>query len=283
MANKPGDSNFYLTARGLFAKETTRLRETADLSLAQLGELASCDKTYLWRIEQGEKFPKEAIAQALDKALNAGGLLTRLWRLATSGTARDDYGRYRELQPRAIKMQQYQSAYIPGLLQTEEYARTLINEGHPFGPPERVESLVVARLARQQWLQRENPPVFWVVLDEAALRRQVGGPAAMARQLSHLVEAAQKPNIFVQVLPFTAGAHPMMGSSMTIMSFPNDADAAFLEGTYRTTSVAAREEILFYTLQYDLARVRALTPEDSLDFIRKIVEDFERCTEPNPT
>ncbi|MEV3855338.1 helix-turn-helix transcriptional regulator [Streptomyces sp. NPDC050095] len=273
----PDDSILYVTARGMFATEARRLRAEAGLSLTRVAESARCDKGYLSRIERGEKFPKEAVALALDEALGARGLLSKLWYLAVSGSVVDYARRFTELEARATKMHKFLPATIPGLLQTEAYARQLIRSGHPRVPERRIEEMVVARMARQQILRREQPPLLWVVLDEAVIRRPVGGSVVMAQQLELVVEAAGQLDVIIQVLPFSAGSHGLTGEALTLLSFAHGQDVAYSEGGFSGTLLESNSAVADYSFRYDLMRVKALTPEASIQLIRQAVEEYRQC------
>ncbi|MGW1886442.1 helix-turn-helix domain-containing protein [Streptomyces sp. NPDC001970] len=283
MTTQPDDAILYTTARGMFGTELRRLREQAGLSLSQLGEIANCDKTYLSRIERAEKFPKEAVAEALDDAVGAGGLLNRLWYLATSGSVIDYVRRFMQLEVRATKMHQFLCDTVPGLLQTEDYARRLIGEGMPSLSEERIEGLVVARLARQQRLRQEKPPLYWAVLDESAIRRPVGNPSVMADQLARVVQAAGQPRVVIQVLPFSAGAHASPGGSLTLLSFAHDPDVAYLEGSHIGKLVESREDVAEHSLRLDLIRAKALSPEASVAFLQQATEEYRQCASSTDT
>ncbi|MFI7338169.1 helix-turn-helix domain-containing protein [Streptomyces sp. NPDC050085] len=277
----PDDSILYVTARGMFAAEARRLRAEAGLSLTRVAESARCDKGYLSRIERGEKFPKEAVVLALDEALGARGLLSKLWYLAVSGSIVDYARRFMELEARATKMHKFMPATVPGLLQSEAYARELLRSGHPRAPQRIVDELVVARMARQQVLSREDPPLLWAVLDEAVIRRAVGGPGVMAEQLEKVVAAAGQPDVVVQVLPFAAGASGLSGESLTLLSFAHGQDVAYLEGNRIGNLVELTQAVADYSFRYDLVRAKALTPEASIDLIRQAAEDYRACA-PTP-
>ncbi len=114
----------------------------------------------------------------------------------------------------------YEPQTIPGLLQTEDYARALTEVGFPGAPPAEIDRRIALRISRQQILTRPNPPRLWVVIDEAALRRPAGGPEVMRAQLTHLLDAAARPHITVQILPLAVGMHAAMGGTFYLFRFP---------------------------------------------------------------
>jgi hypothetical protein len=124
------------------------------------------------------------------------------------------------LEQAATLIRGYEPHCVPGLLQTEDYARALTAAGYPQAPAAETGRRVALRMARQQILARPDPPHLWAVIDEAVLRRPAGGPAVMRAQLDRLAEAAAMPNITLQVLPFTAGPHPAMYGMIHLLRFP---------------------------------------------------------------
>lgn len=128
----------------------------------------------------------------------------------------------------ARSISNYESLFVPGLLQTEEYARAVIRGTVPHVSPEQLENGVLARMERQALLTRENPPRLWAIMDEAAARRQVGGPQVMAAQRGRLGAIAALPHVTLQVIPFTAGAHPGMPGSFIVLDFADPADQSIV-------------------------------------------------------
>src|SRR5262249_13326062 len=121
--------------------------------------------------------------------------------------------------------------FVPGLLQTESYARAIVNLAHYGSDEDEVEKRVSLRMHRQRLLHRRNPPKLWAVIDEAALRRPIDGVATMRRQLEHLIEIAELPHVTIEILPFSAGGHAAAGGPVTILRFPEDEipDLVYLE------------------------------------------------------
>jgi len=164
------------------------------------------------------------------------------WWHAYSDTIQPQFATYIGLESAASEIRIYEVTLIPGLLQTEEYARTVIAAGTVGGDHEGTERNVALLMARQPLLTGDDPPRLWAVLDEAALRRTVGGAGLMRLQLDHLLDLARLPNVAIQVIPFGAGAHPAMGRPFVILAFPEraDPDVVYLEDltsacTWRTS------------------------------------------------
>jgi hypothetical protein len=158
---------------------------------------------------------------------------------------------------------------VPGLLQTERYARAVISSGLLIAPPGEVERRVQVKMTRQRVLTRDNPLSLGVVVDEAVILRQVGDAEVMREQLSHLATMAARPNLTLQVLPLAAGAHPATTGEFTILSFPDliAPDVVYLENMTSDLYVEREAEVYRYGLAFDRLRGLALTAEKSAEFI----------------
>jgi transcriptional regulator with XRE-family HTH domain len=171
----------------------------------------------------------------------------------------------------------YAAQIVPGLLQTEEYAREIIRSTLLISPPGEVERRVQVRMSRQRVLSGDNPLELSVVLDEAALARQVGGAGAMRAQLRHLAEAAGRPNIHLQVLPNAAGAHPAVTGEFTILRFPEliAPDVVYLENMTSNVYVEREAEVFRYNLALERLSILALGPEETVALIATQADALE--------
>ncbi|MGJ6963443.1 helix-turn-helix domain-containing protein [Streptosporangium sp. G11] len=166
---------------------------------------------------------------------------------------------------------------IPGLLQTADYATAIFQAGQVLDQTA-VQRRVEARLARQAILNRDNPPQIWAVIDEAALRKMVGGPKVMAEQLGHLADMAMRSNIAVQVLPDSIGAHAAMGSGFVILDFMGDLDPSivYLETPTDNLFLERPEEIQAYTLTFNRVVAAALTVEESVRYVAALADQLQQ-------
>ncbi|MBO0656906.1 helix-turn-helix domain-containing protein [Streptomyces triculaminicus] len=260
------------SARWVLAFELRRLREESGKSLAQLSEDTSYDRTYLHRLETGERLSQLPVMEALDGVYKTGGLLTRLWRLARQEVFMDQYKEFMQYEAKATIMHKYMLA-IPGLLQTEDYARAVLSSAPPAGNGDVLEDQVAARMGRQELLHREPPPSVRVILDEAALRRPAADRCVWQQQLERLVQATSSPYMVVQVLPFAAGVHDLMGGSLSLLWLPDGRCVAYLEGSKTGDLVDELGEVAQLRLSYDRVRDLALAPPESLAFIQHLMED----------
>ncbi len=178
---------------------------------------------------------------------------------------------------RAVEIRQYAAHVVPGLLQTREYARAVLTvDPAPFGA-DRLRERLEARLARQSRLKDADRPHLWVVLDEAVLRRYVGGPTVMREQLSCLLEEAEARETTVQVLPFDQGEHEAMGGSLTVLELPDGANVVYLEGAEYGQLVRESPDVERYAAIFDRLRALALPPRMSLDVIRSEMKGSHRA------
>ncbi|MER7404144.1 helix-turn-helix transcriptional regulator [Streptomyces sp. NPDC000070] len=252
------------------------LREQAGKSLGQLAEDTGYDKSYLSRLEKGERLSKRAVMEDLDSYYGSGDLLVREWREARREVIKDKYKAFMDLEATAQIMWMFQLR-VPGLLQTEDYARAVLSglsgAQTTAGNSEEVEEQVAARMGRQELLFRESAPDVRVILDEAALRRPVPNAKVWAEQLSHLLDAAELPNVAIQVLPFAVGVHDLMDSHRWLF-WPRVGDpVAWTEGNGFGALIQDPDRVLRFRLSYDRVRDAALTPAESTAFIKRLLEE----------
>jgi DNA-binding XRE family transcriptional regulator len=183
---------------------------------------------------------------------------------------------YVDLEAAATLIRTYEGQFVPGLLQTDDYMRALVHGAHLEETNEDVGRRVRLRMARQTLLTREQPPRLWAVVDEAALRRPVGGPEVMRAQLERLLEASKLPNVTLQVLGFGAGAHPAMGSSFSILRFPEQElpDLVYLEHLTNAVYLDKRHEVERYLDVMELLCVQSEPPARTEAFLDRILSDL---------
>jgi hypothetical protein len=200
----------------------------------------------------------------------------RGWWQTYSGAVPEPFVVYIGLEAEVATLRAYACELVPGLLQTEEYAREVRRATAPISDPDQTDRWVALRMARQRRLVADNPVRLWTVLNEGALRRAVGGPEIMGRQLARLAEAAELPNVTVQVLPFSAGAHPAVDAPFMILGFPDrtDPDVVYVEHLTQALYLETPPEVDGYTLAFDHLRARALDPDESAMRIVSIMKEL---------
>lgn len=264
------------SGRATLGRTLRFLREKAGKSLGQLAQETSYDKSYLYRLEKGERLSKRAVMEDLDTYHGSGDLLVRLWRDARDEVVKDEYKGFMELEATARVMWMFQLR-VPGLLQTEDYARAVLSglsgAQTTAGNGEEVEEQVALRMGRQELLYREPTPSVRVILDEGALRRPVPDTKVWTDQLSHLVDAAELPSVALQVLPYAAGVHDLMDSHLWLLWQRVGDPVAYVEGNGFGELIDDPDKVLSFRLSYDLVRDAALTPAESTAFIKRLLEE----------
>ena len=189
----------------------------------------------------------------------------RGWLHAYQSELPEQYTTYIGFEGEARSVWNYESLFVPGLLQTEDYARAVIRAVLPWASRDEVERRVEVRMERQDVLRNDNPLELWVIVDEAALRRQVGGQAVMQAQLSHLVQAAELPNITFQVIPFRDGAHAGMPGSFVFMQFDEATipEVIYIDSMAGDLFLEAEADVRRYRLVFEHLRAVAVSPNDS--------------------
>lgn len=261
----------------LFGSRVRRLRMAAGLTQAELGVKAHVVSTRITQIERASGArPTLELARALDVALDADDLLVDLWPYVYREAFPDWFRKFMEYAARAVIIREYAAHVVPGLLQTEDYARALLRVGRTLGSEEQLEERVSLRMGRQERLCTPDRPELWAVLDEAVLRRPVGGHVVMREQLARLLGTTAEPHVTVQVLPFDQGEHDVLGGSLTVLTMPDGSEVAYTEGAHYGQLIEDPDEVRSFALSYDRLRAAALPPLMSLDMIRSVMEDNHR-------
>ena len=265
--------------------ELRRLRESAGVTIDIVAERLECSASKISRIETGHTGATPRDVRDMLAVYGVGGKpADDLVQVARDSRQKGWWhlygavltGAYVGLEAAASSIHAYEVQVVPGLLQTEEYARTLINVGRPGIPEADAQRRVHVRMARQSLLVQDDPLDFWVVLDETVFRRLVGGATVMRAQLDRLVAASRLPNITIQVLPFSVGAHVAMEGSFAILGYddPADPDVVFAENAAGGLFLEKEEELRQYHEIFDHLRATALPPDESAAFIAKRLEEL---------
>ncbi|MEU8992809.1 helix-turn-helix transcriptional regulator [Streptomyces sp. NPDC048558] len=264
------------SGRARLGQMLRHFRELAGKSLGQLADETGYDKSYLSRLESGQRLSKAAVMEDLDAYYGTGDQLVHLWREARKDVIKDKYKGFMDLEATARVMWMFQLR-VPGLLQTEDYARAVLSglsgAQTTAGNGEEVEEQVALRMGRQELLYRDPAPNVRVILDEGALRRPAPNVKVWADQLSHLLEAAELPNVVLQVLPFTAGVHDLMDSHLWLFWQRTGDAIAYVEGNGFGEVIDDPDKVLSFRLSYDLVRDAALTPAESTAFVKRLLEE----------
>jgi transcriptional regulator with XRE-family HTH domain len=183
-----------------------------------------------------------------------------------------DYPTYIDLEGAASDIQVYETVLVHGLLQTTDYSLALMRRINLRLGTEAAEQYANSRRERQKRLLGGDRPAFWAILDEAAIRRQVGGPKIMADQIAHLVECAEQRRVILQIIPFEAGAHAGMEGNFTVLRFEDSdvPDHIYVEGRAGHLFLSRDEDLRLYRETFDHLRATAASPDESLEFLRRL-------------
>jgi transcriptional regulator with XRE-family HTH domain len=248
-------------------------RERAGLTQQELANAAVMTRSHISHIEAGRRVPSKEDARRLDRALNTGNVLSSFLP-QDEGAIADHFASARELEQQATVIREFASTLVPGILQTERYIRAVMRTAFPPWSEEECDRLVVTRLERAKILATPVTPVVWALLDEAVLRRPVGGADVMAEQIMHIVRLTEVERVRTHVMPFKLGAHPIMQGMMTLMWFEDQPPIAYTEGV--NTGKVHDSPALVERMKgaYDLALSDALPLQESLALMRATAKDY---------
>jgi transcriptional regulator with XRE-family HTH domain len=268
------------------AAELRRLRAVSELTREDVAARTGVNETTLYRIETARvRAQQRTLAALLDTYgvvdPQRSELLTLSRDADRQGWLRnyhselpEEYATYIGFEAEARSVRNYESLFVPGLLQTEDYARAVIRGVLPTATDKQVDQRVQARIERQALLTKDPPLRLWAVMDEAALHRLVGGREVMRAQRHHIIRVAAEPYVTVQVIPFAAGAHAGMPGSFVIMDFPESADPeiVYVDSMAGDLFLEHEADVRRYALVFDHLRAVALSPDESVGLIATIAE-----------
>lgn len=249
--------------------ELRRLREAAKLKQEALGGIIFCTGSLIGQIETAKKVPTRDFSERLDAALGTGGFFSRLVGLVLRSQLPTWFQPYADMEAKATYISSYQAQLVDGLLQTASYAEAVLG----VRSDDNLDAKVAARMERQRILERANPPLIWVVLSEAVLHQEIGGPEVMRNQLAHLLALRRREWVKVQILPFEAGAHAGLIGSFNLLRFDDDPDIVYTEDFVQGHMTANPEALREGSLRYDHVQGTALSVADSAARIARVMEE----------
>jgi transcriptional regulator with XRE-family HTH domain len=275
--------------RIVLGTQLRRLREASGITREAAGDAIRASHAKISRLELGRVGIKE---RDIEDLLTLYGVTnpserTEYLSLVHRANAPGWWQQYGDLLPSWFEMylrleqasafiRTYQVQFIPGLLQTEEYARSVILVGHRSESAEEIDRRVYLRISRQKMLTEPGSPKLWAVVDEAALSRPFGSPSVMRSQLQRLLEMSSLPNVILQVLPFQLGAHAAAGGPFTILRFaePDLPDIVYLEQLTSAVYLDKRPDVENYLAVMEQVTVQAETPARSKDVLSRALKAF---------
>ncbi|MFI5986109.1 helix-turn-helix domain-containing protein [Streptomyces sp. NPDC051555] len=249
--------------------ELRRLRQEAALKQHALGSIIFCTGSLIGQIETARKVPTRDFSERVDAALGTDGMFSRLVGLVLRSQLPTWFQAYAEMEAKAAYISSFQAQLVYGLLQTPEYARAVLGAR----TDKALDAKVEARMERQRILQREIPPLMWVVLSEAVLHQEIGGREVMRNQLAHLLTLEEREWVKVQILPFEVGAHAGVMGSFNLLRFDDDPDLVYTEDFVQGHMTANPQAFREGSLRYDHLQAAALSVEDSAARIARVMEE----------
>ncbi|RKN08608.1 helix-turn-helix domain-containing protein [Streptomyces radicis] len=276
--------------RRRLGQELRRLREDRNMTAEGVAERLLVSQSKISRLENGRRSisPRDVRDLCEVYGVEDKKLVESLMQMARESRQQGWWHAFAELSPTysvyigletdASSLRVYEPQMVPGLFQTQGYATALISGALPEVGPDEVNSRVQVRLRRQQRLYDERSPLrLWAVVDEAALRRQVGGPSTMLEQIHRLTECSLLPHVTLQVLPFSAGAHPAVNGQYTILEFPEASDSTviYLEGGTNDLYLEKPHDVQHYSVMYEHLRAQSLSPEQTRGVLGQLAEEYK--------
>lgn len=264
-----------------------RLREARELSREDVESETAINTATLYRIETAKVRPQARTLSALlnlyevekDERARLLKLLRESKQTGWWQTYEDEipegYGAFIEFEDEAEAIWNYEALYIPGLLQSEDYARALIHGVLPAATKDQVEQRVDVRMKRQAILERDHPPKLWAIVDEAALHRVVGGADVMRDQLLHLVVVAEQPHVTLQVVPFSVGSHPGQSGSFMVLRFDDAPDVVYLDSMAGDMFLEEEGEVRRYTGLYEHLRADAHNQDATRQLLTRVAGELK--------
>ncbi|ARF77576.1 helix-turn-helix domain-containing protein [Kitasatospora aureofaciens] len=283
---QPGGGS--MVRRILLGSQLRRLREARGITREDAGYAIRASESKISRMELGRvSFKERDVADLLslygvDDGLEREALLGLVreanksgWWHSFNDVLPGWFQTYVGLEEAAQLIRTYEVQFIPGRLQSEEYARAVFGQSRPVISEEEVERRVSLRLRRQKLLTEGASPRLWAVIDEAALRRPVGGPKVMRGQVQYLIDVAEQANVVIQVMPFRFGAHAGESGAFTILRFPEQdlADVVYLEQLTSALYLDKRDDVDAYVQVMERLCVDSLTPERTIDLLASILKE----------
>jgi transcriptional regulator with XRE-family HTH domain len=275
-ADEPGwevdpDDDWGVAVVATVGRQLKLRREAVGMRAAEFGKAVGYGEDMVYKIEGGKRIPQPEYLDKADEVLGADGLLSAM---------KEDVKRVRypkkvrdlaQMEARAVEIGVYESSNIAGLLQTPEHTRALLESWQPAYSPEDLERRVAARVARRSIFDRSPAPALGFVLEEATLRRKVGGTMVRRQQFERLLEVGRLNNVTLQIMPMGSGAHPGMSGRIEVLKFEDGTAVGRSDGAFNGRPVSDLRQLRLLELRYGTIRAQALPPGESLALIEQLL------------
>ncbi|MFF2513684.1 helix-turn-helix domain-containing protein [Streptomyces sp. NPDC058086] len=275
-ADEPGwevdpDDDWGVAVVATVGRQLKLRREAVGMRAAEFGKAVGYGEDMVYKIEGGKRIPQPEYLDKADEVLVAGGLLSAM---------KEDVKRVRypkkvrdlaQMEARAVEIGVYESSNIAGLLQTPEHTRALLESWQPAYSPEDLERRVAARMARRSVFDRSPAPALGFVLEEATLRRKVGGTMVRRQQFERLLEVGRLHSVTLQIMPMDSGAHPGMSGRIEVLKFEDGTAVGRSDGAFNGRPVSDLRQLRLLELRYGTIRAQALPPGESLALVEQVL------------
>ncbi|MEG8277063.1 helix-turn-helix domain-containing protein [Streptomyces sp. AHA2] len=246
-------------------------REGVGMRAAEFGTAVGYGEDMVYKIEGGKRIPRQDYLARADEVLGAGGLIAATWEDVKRVRYPKRVRELAKLEEQAVEIGVYECTSVHGLLQTPEHARALFEAAQPPYSPEDVERMVAARMARQTVFERDPAPSLHYVLEEAVVRRRVGGRMVCRAQLERLLEVGRFRNVTLQIMPTETDAHPGVDGKIELLKFPDGSAVGRSDGAFNGRPTTDPKQLRILELRYGTIRAQALPPRESLAFIEHVL------------
>ncbi len=256
------------------------LRERAGLTQKELGVRLRFGEDLISSVERGRRVPQPELLEAADEALGAGGLLKGVTGDVLKAKSRARvrhpswFRDYARIEADAVEVNFFSTLTVPGLLQTEDYARLIFSAYQPLLPEETIERRVAARLARQELLTRWPAPLVTAVIEESVLRRRLGGTEVLRGQLRHLLTLGRLRSTTLQVLPMASRGHGGLEGPFILLTPKGRQQVGYVEAQGINRLITEPDRVRILAARYGSIRAQALTPDESLALVEKLLGDL---------
>jgi transcriptional regulator with XRE-family HTH domain len=255
-----------------FGRQVKILRERAGLTRAVLGTHLGYSEAQIASIEQGRRIPRPDTIDKLDSLLDGGGLLLAMKRAVALTRYPAFFRDAARIEEEAVEFHAYAVLAVPGLLQTEEYARTMFTVRRPRRREDEIEQMVAARMARHQIYERKPAPTLSFVIEQSVLERPFGGADVLRGQLERIRLVAENPHVEIQVMPTRVVDHAGADGPFTMMTPEGGEQVAYVESQGNGRVITKRESVRVFAVRYGILRAQALSPAESVLHIEKLLQ-----------
>jgi transcriptional regulator with XRE-family HTH domain len=258
----------------VFVDEMRAMREQRGWSQAELADASRYSESLIAMVETYRRPPTESLARALDAAFGTPDTFSRLQRKVRTVSFPAAFRPFADHEALAVALRWFEHSLVPGLLQTEDYARAVLST-RPNASEGEIEGAVADRLVRQQVISRSDPPppLLWILIDEGALYRPVAPPVVMYDQFMHLVDWSKLPNVTIQVVPYSAGGHSGLLGAFIVAELPASQSVVFISDVSGGRVAEDPLSVSEAALRFDALRSEALPKTLSRDLIVKVAQE----------